>query len=104
MAVKGKGRTSKHYKKNSASYKKKLAYDRDYNKGRKKYLSKLNKRRRKAIKKGIDTSKKDFDHSTGEWIDAIKNVSKDKPTGKRGKSKRHAKHKEKRIPKKPKKS
>jgi len=104
MAIKGKGRTSKHYKKNSASYKKKLAYDRDYNKGRKEYLRKLNKRRRDAKKAGKNIKGKHFDHSTGEWIDAIKNVSKDKPTGKRGKSKRHAKHKEKRIPKKSKKS
>lgn len=62
-------RTAKHYKRNSKSYAKKKAYDKEFNKKpeQMKKRAELKRIRRRAKKEGKSIEGKDYDHRDGKF-------------------------------------
>lgn len=86
MAYKGKSKSARNYAKNPASRAKKKAYDTKYHStpARKKYRRELEKKRRKAVKRGVDTSKSDFDHAKGKRVPKSTNRGRKEKSRKKG--------------------
>lgn len=64
------GRTAKYYAKNPDSRKKRLEYQREYNKQEREVKKRveLNKINRDADKRGVDRKGKDYDHAVGKYV------------------------------------
>ena len=86
MAYKGKSKSAKNYAKNKASADKKKAYDTKYhdNPKRRKYKRDLEKKRRAAKKRGVDTSKTDYDHAVGKRVAKSTNRGRKEKSRKKG--------------------
>lgn len=69
------GRSTAHYRKNSASRKKKAAYDKKFNAKpeQKKKRAELGRKRYAAKKAGKNINGKDYDHKQGKFISSSKN-------------------------------
>lgn len=64
------GRTAKYYAKNPDARKKRLEYQREYNKQDREVKKRveLNKINRNADKRGVDRKGKDYDHAVGGYV------------------------------------
>ena len=64
------GRTAKYYAKNPDARKKRLEYQREYNKQEREVKKRveLNKINRDADKRGVDRKGKDYDHAVGKYV------------------------------------
>jgi|DEB0MinimDraft_10_1074344.scaffolds.fasta_scaffold371943_1 hypothetical protein len=65
-----KGRTQRYYDSNPKAKKRKADYDKKYNAKpeNKKKRRELEKIRKKSKKRGVNTSKMDYDHATGRHV------------------------------------
>ena len=72
------GRTAKFYRKNKASYKKKLAADKAINARPEQVKKRVesNRARRIAKRKGQKIKGKDYDHAVGRFVSAYTNRSR----------------------------
>ena len=68
--MKANSKTAKYYKDNPEARKKRLEYQKEYNKkpAEKKKRAELNKINREADKKGVDRKDKDYDHAVGKHV------------------------------------
>lgn len=64
------GRSTEYYRKNKKAREKKAKMDKKINARpeQRKKRSELTKKRRAANKRGVDTSKSDYDHATGKRV------------------------------------
>lgn len=64
------GKTAEYYAKNPKARKKKAAYDKKFNKKPSQLAKRreLSKRNRKADKRGVNRSGKDYDHAIGGYV------------------------------------
>lgn len=64
------GRTAKYYANNPDARKKRLDYQREYNKQDREVKKRveLNKINREADKRGVDRKGKDYDHAVGRYV------------------------------------
>ncbi len=71
-------RSKQHYDKNPKSKKRKLEYDSEYqdNDKRRAYKRELERKRRKAAKKGMKIEGLDYDHATRKFIPQSLNRAK----------------------------
>jgi hypothetical protein len=76
-------KTAKYYKENPEANKKKLAYQKEYNKKpeQRKKRAELVKINRESDKKGIDRTGKDYDHSVRKYVKSSTNRGRTSKNG-----------------------
>lgn len=86
------GRSTEFYRKNKKARDKKAAYDKEFNKKpeQRKKRTELQRKRRAAKKRGVDTSKSDYDHAVGKRVPISVNRGRREKSRRKGSKRRRA--------------